>query len=179
MDLKRPLGDPQRERDPPMLTASASPVDLTLYQEEEEAMDYVTRLAAGMHLVEPRHVLCADHVMEDWDPELVGGEGRGLGWDLGTCFIRLYCWQLLVSMGGKHSAASFDRSRVQKAVGPWSVPTLYPLGAPPHSPGLQIERLLSHMRPDGEGSCYRIDLMTRSYPQVGVGVMARFHPRCV
>ena len=40
-------------------------------------MDYVTRLAAGMHLVEPRHVLCADHVMEEWDPELVGCRGGG------------------------------------------------------------------------------------------------------
>ena len=45
-------------------------------QEEEEAMDYATRLAAGMHLVAPHHVLCAEHIMEEWDPQLVR-EGRG------------------------------------------------------------------------------------------------------
>ena len=51
---------------------------LSTMQEEEDAMDYVTRLAAGMHLVIPHHVLCSDHVMEKWDPELVGVNDRCL-----------------------------------------------------------------------------------------------------
>ena len=49
-------------------------------------MDYATRLAAGMHLVAPHHVLCAEHIMEEWDPQLVR-EGRGgaaaVGWGRG------------------------------------------------------------------------------------------------
>ena len=61
-------------------------------QEEEDAMDYVTRLAAGMHLVDPRHVLCSEHVMEEWDPELVGvNDQHPLGWSHSAIFHTLRC----------------------------------------------------------------------------------------
>ncbi|GAX76258.1 hypothetical protein CEUSTIGMA_g3702.t1 [Chlamydomonas eustigma] len=41
------------------------------FQEEEEAMEYVTQLAQTMHLVKPEHVLCSDFLIEHWDPALV------------------------------------------------------------------------------------------------------------
>ena len=65
-------------------------------------MDYVTRLAAGMHLVEPRHVLCADHVMEEWDPELVGCR-EGVKYPLPNWFL---CLDL-----NNVSSAPFARTR--------------------------------------------------------------------
>lgn len=41
------------------------------FQEEEESSDYVSRLAAGMHLVKPEHVLVADYLHEEWQPDMV------------------------------------------------------------------------------------------------------------
>lgn len=38
---------------------------------QEDAMDTVTRIASGMHLCAPQHVLCMDLVHERWDPQLV------------------------------------------------------------------------------------------------------------
>ncbi|KAK9797401.1 hypothetical protein WJX73_004607 [Symbiochloris irregularis] len=42
------------------------------YANEEEACDYVTRLAADMLHYEPEHTLNADSLFEGWDAELVG-----------------------------------------------------------------------------------------------------------
>ena len=41
------------------------------YQEEEEACEYVTRLAAALGWVEHQHVLMADYMHEAWEPEQV------------------------------------------------------------------------------------------------------------
>ena len=41
------------------------------FQEEEDGLDYATRLAAALPLVEPRHVLVADYLHEAWQPEMV------------------------------------------------------------------------------------------------------------
>ena len=47
-----------------------------LYANEEEACDYVTRLAADMLRYDPEHTLNADALYDGWDAELVRG---GLG----------------------------------------------------------------------------------------------------
>jgi nardilysin len=41
------------------------------YQEEEDAMDFVTKLSSNMHLVSPKHALNSEFVHEEWDPALI------------------------------------------------------------------------------------------------------------
>ena len=41
------------------------------FQEEEDGLDYATRLAAALPLVDPPHVLVADYLHEAWQPERV------------------------------------------------------------------------------------------------------------
>ena len=41
------------------------------FAEEEDACEYVSRLAADMPHYAPEHVLCGPHLYEKWDPSLV------------------------------------------------------------------------------------------------------------
>lgn len=42
------------------------------YAEEEDACEYVSRLAADMPHYAPEHALCGAHLYDKWDPSLVG-----------------------------------------------------------------------------------------------------------
>lgn len=46
---------------------------IIMAQEEEEAMDYVTKLASVLPIYKPEHVLVAEFLHEQYDPALVGG----------------------------------------------------------------------------------------------------------
>lgn len=70
------------------------------FQEEEEAQELVTRLAATLGWIEEaRHVLVSDYLHEAWRPDVVSGvlsrAGRILhcmqgGWD-GVCIAAQRC----------------------------------------------------------------------------------------
>ena len=49
------------------------------FSEEEDAGELASRLAPSLHLVPPRHVLCAEYLHKDWKPDLVRGGGGGAG----------------------------------------------------------------------------------------------------
>mmetsp|Transcript_29851 Transcript_29851/g.97207 ORF Transcript_29851/g.97207 Transcript_29851/m.97207 type:complete len:1027 (-) Transcript_29851:78-3158(-) len=41
------------------------------FQEEEDAVDYVERLSAKLHLFAPEHSLAGEYLMDEWEPNLV------------------------------------------------------------------------------------------------------------
>jgi hypothetical protein len=52
------------------------PLLLCRFLEEEDSCDFVTRLASTMGWVEPQHLLSADYLHQQWQPDKVG-VGRG------------------------------------------------------------------------------------------------------
>ena len=62
----------------PLSLSSPTPIPELIFasifappQEDEDAMDMVTRVASVMHLYPPRHVLSGEYVHDKWNPSLV------------------------------------------------------------------------------------------------------------
>lgn len=59
------------------MVATAADADTATYvhrntqQEEEDAADYASGLAADLFFYQPQHVLAGQYLYDDWDPALV------------------------------------------------------------------------------------------------------------